>query len=248
MRKINIILLILIIIPLIFALDEQQTYKKGVPLDYKVACDDASGSICNSTVACSITINYPNGSNMAKNELMTRDMTYYNYTLSDSNTTGVYSAIINCSSASTEGLKTAQFRITNYGANQTPYGLAIILMALPFLVGLFCIIWAVNIDGSNKWIIGIKEDPVLEVNYAGYLKLFLFLGSYVCFWVMLFFVWQTADTFEVIPSLVDILRTVFNIWTFIFYPLILVVTLLGVIKFVTDTKYLKMAERGLKPR
>lgn len=247
MKKSIFIFMLILFVSLCYA-DETLIFKRADDIDLKIPCFKSNNSLCSALAKCQLSVNYPNGSNLLNGGNMSYADTYFNYSLGALNTTGQYAAVMFCVDNSEAGYNNFAFIVNNSGSGNKPYGIAIILVALPFIIGLFLVIWGINLDGKNKWEIGDNDIPILEVNYGAYLKLFLFLAAYVSFWVMWFFIWQAADTFEVLPNLIDIISTIFGIWTFCFYPLILIIILMGLVKTVTDMKYLKMLKRGLKPR
>lgn len=71
------------------------TFKQGEKADITVQCI-FNGTICSTNSTCNLTINYPNNSIYISNQLMNRNNSYFNYTLSSSNTVGDYPCSSTC--------------------------------------------------------------------------------------------------------------------------------------------------------
>ncbi len=99
-KKVIILLLVfvLILIPIVTA-TSSFTFKKDSNAEVKIPCFNSNLSLCSASTLCVITINYPDSTNLTKNQTMTYNENYYNYTISGSqlNVEGEYASIVSCS-------------------------------------------------------------------------------------------------------------------------------------------------------
>ena len=79
MKKILIILMLVMIIPIVNA--QSFTLKENDMVNMRFRCFDENNNYCSSSTDLLISIEYPNGSNAYDNISMTYNPTYYNITL-----------------------------------------------------------------------------------------------------------------------------------------------------------------------
>jgi len=105
-----------------FCLADETTkfYKTGTNITLSSKCiDDETGALCSDSAECNISITYPNGQNMVKNQEMVFDKPYFLYNLSSSKDLGVYSSVMCCSDGDNDGCGSFSFVINNIGSNNS---------------------------------------------------------------------------------------------------------------------------------
>lgn len=115
MRKEVLLLLFVFFIPLVYA-EPSFIFQQNQDVDLKISCYDINSTLCNNATVCTLTINYPNAINLIKNETMTYNDNYYNYTLNynQTNILGEYYVNVECY-GSNNGFSTFTFKITPTG-------------------------------------------------------------------------------------------------------------------------------------
>lgn len=140
-KSIILIIVFLLIIPFVFSSEVEYTFKKNTITDIKVPCITDADAYCSSGTNCTITVNYPNGTNMLNNNNMTYTDSYFNYTFNDTSfkTNGLYFVAVNCVGATDNGFTTFNIRITETGKEVTEEGsfngiiIGIILLGITLL-------------------------------------------------------------------------------------------------------------------
>ena len=148
MKKLPILLLMLLVVPLISA----QTYKQNQELDFKVPFE-VNGSIPSSDANCNISIKYPDGSYLKRNASMTNlNNGDFNITLSEYNVSkiGEYEWIAFCCDGGSQCASGySSFEITPSGFGDLTSGQAltlflsigvILIMAILFFIFSFKVI------------------------------------------------------------------------------------------------------------
>jgi len=120
---------------------------------------------CNNCTYCNLTsIRYPNGSNIFNNIEMTKDGTYYNYTLNETytGTVGIYKYCYDCGNAAEKATGCINFEVTLSGM-EAPEGQSYILAGIFIVVfGIACVF---------LWLSNQIEEPGI--------KIFFLLASFV---------------------------------------------------------------------
>jgi len=138
------LLITLSLISLIFLIEiasAQFVYQQGEIIDLKIPCF-MNDTYCDANVYCNITILKPNTETLVDNKLMTRQSSYYNYTLTSANDTGIYQGTMVCKSATLNGKSSFDFKITPSGEDLTTaqgglaIGLLLSIVGLAFFFGL----------------------------------------------------------------------------------------------------------------
>ena len=101
MKK-TIMMLVLFVILSNMVIAASFYYREGDEIDLKIPCLN-NETLCDSSVGCNITINYPNGSSMVSSQPMSLSNSKYNYTLDDSTFLGEYNAMVFCYAHSKAG-------------------------------------------------------------------------------------------------------------------------------------------------
>lgn len=131
-RIITILILTLLFCSFISA-EPEFYYKQGEDVDIKIPCVN-NGLVCTIAASCNITINYPNGTNMVKNTLMTNSGVYHNYSLTESLTSGEYNSIIYCIDGNNSGANMFTFVINGIGESEdNTYLLMVVIFGLLIL-------------------------------------------------------------------------------------------------------------------
>jgi len=128
MRKYIFILFLLLFSSIAFA-EPTLFYKQGESIDLKIPCAN-DGLPCSSVSTCNITINYPNGSNMVNNQLMTNNGAYHNYTLVSSSVVGEYQTTIFCEDGADAGYDGFSFQVNSTGEKENENTILIIYLVL----------------------------------------------------------------------------------------------------------------------
>lgn len=142
-NKILMLGILLLVLPLVFA----QTYQKGIDVDLKIPFE-VNGSVASSAATCNVSIDYPNGTYVKEEALMTnRDNGDFNITLipSELSELGVYEWRAFCC----DGTKCAggygDFEITTTGKTKVSVLNNQILLIL-ILLGVVLIIFGFYLD------------------------------------------------------------------------------------------------------
>ena len=118
------IVLVLLVLPFVSGNEASYHFEKDTTTDLKVPCVTETNTYCADSTTCTITVNYPNGSNLINNASMNFTDSYFNFTLNSSaiNTNGLYFAAVNCIGESDNGFTTFYFRVTETGKEVTDDG------------------------------------------------------------------------------------------------------------------------------
>jgi len=138
-------------------------YQKGIDVPLAIPCFDNDNRYCDSSYECNITITSPNFSVLVANQPMTRNNSFYNYTLFADFTQDVGRYMVNalCTNLTYSGYSLFYFEVTNNGFFTNDWTF---ILAVGFIVFLFII---------SAFIINSEEHPVLQV----ILFLFAFLNA-----------------------------------------------------------------------
>lgn len=163
---------------------------------------------------------------------------------------GDYSRLIQCNSSNYGDFSELSFRVgyNNFEAtiqDALIYSLLILILISFFIVTL---IFAYSIDGENQFTLGPSGERLIEINAGKFVKLFLYLLAHLFFWMVSWASWKIADTFELSLTLSFILRIIFIVDSILWFPIIIMVTAIGLMKLFADNEALKLAKRGLMPR
>lgn len=173
---------------------------------------------------------------------------YEFYVQGENLTTGSYFANYQCNSSSgLSGATRYDFEVTPSGTNPTTaqgflYGL-LIIASMFFLV--VCLYGAFTIDGKNEFTMG---GDLIRVNFNKYYKGFLFLIAYLFAIFTTYLTWQVSAQFLLLDLGTAIFKTMFNILWIGFFPIMILLIIIGFVKWLADVELHKLAERGLKPR
>ena len=108
-----------------------------------------------------------------------------------------------------------------------------------------CLYGAFTIDGKNEFSMG---GDLIKVNFNKYYKGFLFLLAYLFSIFTSYLTWQVSAQFLFLDWGSVIFKTIHNILWIGFFPLMIILIIIGFVKWLADVELHKLAERGLKPR
>ena len=193
---------------------------------------------------------FPSGDVLYLNSSMVKNGFSYTYNWSNTSELGEYFYFV-CGDKD-EGLacETLSFMVSVNGERFTTpssivYAILIAVFTIFFIVSLM---FAIFMDGENKFTMGPEGERLLEVNSGMYVKLFLYLLSYLFFWVLSWSIWQVSVVFLPTSNLLGVLRIIFIVETIAWLPIMLIVAVIGIVKHVTDSEILNLNKRGLMPR
>ncbi len=150
------------------------TYKQNSNINMRVACRNADGD-CSNNANCNITVDYPNTNSMIFNQNMTKNNTFYNYTLPDSSTVGRYSMVFKCNDVNKNTTVDYFFFITATGDKSSTLFIFIIelLLKIAFLIFVVILcIWGIRrVRNANE----NKKTPYVMV---AFLRVLWGSGSY----------------------------------------------------------------------
>jgi len=163
---------------------------------------------------------------------------------------GVYFKLIQCEVDGLGGFFGNQFRVGSNSVEASTSDAIINSILLLIFVILFvvCLAFAYNTDGENKFTMGDSGEPLIEINTGKYVKLLLYLFSYLFFWMLTWVAWQIGDMFLMSQTLTGVLRVLFIFETIVWVPLFIIVVVIGLIKHLADIQLEKQTRRGLFPR
>jgi cytochrome bd-type quinol oxidase subunit 2 len=135
---------------------------------------------------------------------MNYNSAYYNYTLNDSSTNGVYNSYMYCCINTDCGNSIFQFEINNRGDNSSPNIILAIIIILPMILGIIILFGAVNLN---------QEEHIA-------LKIFLFLLSISTFFASGYLAMSNIVQFYNFVSIQDSLSNNIFIYGLIFVVII----------------------------
>jgi len=238
--------LMIFLVSIISVSAETMIYPQNQTLDLKVPCFN-NNTFCSTGAACNLTIFHSNDSLLVDNQGMTNKGSYFNYTLTNSQTStvGSYKQYVTCWDGD-NGFVSSEFKITPKGVEGTTHNsiLYVVLLLVCLVLMIISFIGAVKIDGNNTYDMG----KLIELNYGKYAKMGLFFLSYLMLWFMTYFAWQVADTFLMFDFVTWVFRFGFIFLAIMLGPLLFVVVILALLKWLADLKMWKWSERNLPIR
>lgn len=239
------ILLLFLLVVNVSAQDYRLYGKQNTDVPIIDHCYDA-GANCPATIDCNITINNE-AILLVNNKVMSNNGFFLNYTFTNTSQIGKYQASVVCSNAGTSSFDNFFFRIT-YSGNEPLTTGEVILYAISFIfflmAGIGLLVWALTINTKNKY----KVGEYLEINYAKYLKLFMFFLSYLSFWIFTFITSTLAEDYLELPLIQSIFMFIFKTMGYLIVPVLMVLSVVAFVDWLADVKLHKLAKRGLNER
>lgn len=213
-----------------------ETYKQGQTIDLKISCIHTN---CSNTQ--NITIVAPNSSILIDNVETTLSNGFLNITFNNTNALGDYSYFLS------PDYYDGTFDVTPTGYNSTTAQSLAYSFLLIFSIILMCLAWtfAFVIDGKHEWTMG---GDLVQVNFNNYFKLGLFFMGYLFAIFSSFLAWQVSSNVLLIDTGSTIFSFLFNTLWVLLFPIIILILILGLIKWLADLELHKLGERGLHER
>ena len=233
-----------------YYLDEPSFYfEKDKIADVRMPCE-LNNTICSATAVCNISIYYPNSSSYVQKVAMTNNQADMNYTMENTSTLGTYRSTMWCADGIPKGLTVFTFEINNYGRNEEGTGTLLLVILIPLLIiFIVCLIIAITTESkTSNFTMGPEGDYILEMNYGMYLKILMYLLSYIFLWMITFLTWKISEIIISLSFLAGFLRLIWIVETVFIIPIFLIVSIIGITKHLTDSYLTKLAKRGLRPR
>lgn len=231
---------------------QQEYYKAGenITLNFHVY-NSSKILVTNESANCTLHIYGDTGEHIVSTNLSydADDADFY-YVIDKSQTEriGRYPYLINCVNTIDEGgFLSTYFSTTQSGSTSTIQESIIYSILIVFVTILFCLtsIGSYKVDGNNEFSMG---GDLVEINYGKYVKIALGLVSYLLLTFITFLCWQTSYNFLAFNFMSNIFEMSFLILQYLTIPLIMIVTIVAITKWLLDVKLHKLKVRGLKPR
>ena len=190
MKKILLILFVAIVFINVVSAEPSYIFKQNEEVDLKVSCFKNDYSFCAITTTCNLTIIFPNNDILIDNELMTNNVNYFNYTLSEgiNSRIGEYPVSVSCE-GTYNGFSTFTYEVTETGESAGNYRIAIyiiiILAWLLFIIGAYKAEYTfIGLSGIIMLVFGVyvltngldNFDNTLTIAFGGIHALF---GGYL---------------------------------------------------------------------
>lgn len=207
--------------------------------------------ICDSCSFVNIeSVIFPSGEVSYLNDSMVKSGFSYTYNWSNTSEVGEYFYFVCGDKSDVLTCETLSFLVSTSGhifdiPSSIMYGILIFIFTILFVVTL---IFAIMMDGDNKFTLGPEGETLVELNVGKYVKLFLYLLSYLFFWILSWSIWQVSTRFLLSTNLFGVLEVIFIIVTIAWIPIILIVAVIGFMKHFTDSEILNLSKRGIMPR
>lgn len=162
-------------------------------------------------------------------------------------TPGSYFINYECNNSDSQGGVRYDFQVTTSGTiPTTAQGLiyAILILASMFFLTI-SLYGGFAINGENEFTMG---GDLIRVNFNKYYKGFLFLVSYLFGIFTSYLAWQVSSQFLILDLGTAVFKTIFTILLIGFFPIIILLVIIGFVKWIADVELHKLAERNLKQR
>lgn len=237
MNKKILIITILIILPMILAVETLGTFQEGFCVDLKQVCD-------NCTYVNITKVTYPNSTDAIKGQIsMSKNVSEYNYTFCFTDVTGTY---IYTTCGDSDGVYTCasvDFEITPTGtvfdtSQAIFYSMFIICMFFVFILTLY---GALRIPWKNK---RNSDGKVISVNELKYVKAILWYFLYYEAWFMSFLLYGMFTGFLGVGGVGNFFRVAYVIFKSLLFPITFGTIFFIIIIIVQDMKFQRAISRG----
>jgi hypothetical protein len=170
-----------------------------------------------------------------------------NLNASNFTSVGDYCHLIECNTSTQTGAIERCFEVTESGTSPTTAQsliYALLILASMFFL-LVCLYGAFTIDGKNDFTMG---GDLIKVNFNKYYKGFLFLIAYLFAIFTSYLTWQVSVQFLILDLGTAVFKTIFTFLWLMFFPIMILLIIVGFMKWLTDVELHKLAERHLKQR
>lgn len=142
MRKLILILLIIgMIMPMVMAIDDRYTFNEKA--DMKFSCETASGTICDSSYKCNLTLLYPNKTMFLSDSKATYNLNYFNVSTNNLTEKGIWTGMPSCCTGSTCKQTSYLFEVTDNG-KENPTAGVIVLFCILYLIIIAFMLYAIT--------------------------------------------------------------------------------------------------------
>lgn len=229
-------------------LDTSPVYKVNEAVDLKVRCFDSNNTLCLSSATCFIDVDAPDGDNIVSNGSMTRQPTFYNYTLNntDVDELGRYGVVARCL-GSQDGFSTFTFIITQTGEVLSDAEAKLFLGLLFMAVVLFCLclLGFIRIPYENP-----RSDDrlIIGIQHLKYVKILMGYFAYLLLVFISFMLWTTAASYLFLDVAALWFKFVFYALVGTLFPLTVAFVIFGFIRFALDRNIQRGIRRGIPVR
>jgi len=219
----------------------------------------------NDTIYCILNLLEPQGRNVARawiqknfglpsNPNACQNCFWWDITAGNFTKTGLYGLNIRCQTYDNRTLGgdlMTPLDVTESGKASTSelaIGTAItysMLLIASIIFMIACIYFGFSLNGDDTWTMG---GDLVEANPNKYLKMGLYFIAYLFAITTTFIAWQMSEAFNISIIGSAIFGTLFTILWLAFIPILLLVIIVGFMKWLSDAELHRLAERGLKPR
>jgi hypothetical protein len=244
MRVIWLFALMLLVLPLVSA----DVYEAETNISLTQSCYN-NGTYCSGSAVCNISVFSPTGEVLVNNLEMTNQNAFFNYTLSDSNTSefGDYEYRIMCEDSGLSNFGIFAFEVTPSGTSPTTahaifYVIAFIFSIVFFLLAL---LGGIKLPWKNNY----SEDGYLvNISDLKYLKLFCWFFAYIC---LIWLAWlgrAVNNMFLFVDAGTGVFDGIFYFLMAFFVPVFFLVAFVGFVRYINDKKFQNLLGRGVKVR
>lgn len=246
--KLYIIIGLLIIFSLgvVSAIDYEYVFKQNTPVDLKFSCfDETTGEPCDTNYLCNITVYYPNFTVLINNDVATRNPSYYNYSITDTSTLGLYQYQSFCTNGTSGGWSPELYYLINtmgedFNLTKSVLYLSVLILSLGIFG--FCIHWAIKIPFDNK---RGKDGIIVGMNDLKFLKIFLWFFVYLLAIFIMFMAKAVTGVLEI-----GLATSLFNLlfWMLLVFllPVFIVTTTVIIVRFFADRKIEMLVNRNIR--
>lgn len=130
--------------------EDELYFQANTDIDLKIPCI-YDNTVCGATFNCNVTITSPDGDIFVSGQTMTRQSSYYNYTLPSSDVEGKYYLTMYCSDGTENGYSTFFFNINKRGSDKE-YSMISILIGFLILIAFFLVMGYVEEFWAMQWV------------------------------------------------------------------------------------------------
>ena len=240
MKKWFIFLVLLLILPLVTALD-YQTHKQDTTLEFSITSNNATG--CNLT-----SINAPLGNIIIINQTGTRSSQTFNFTIDGGNYSefGTYCHKLECSDGSTVVSGEKCYEVNYFGKELTSSQSTIYIGLLGILIfTLFVTFFGMGyLPKENAT---DEYGRIMSINYLKHFRLVLWLFSYFLFVAILYLSSNIAFSFLPAELFAKVIFTLFVIFMSMSPIIVIVLMISFFVEFYHDKEFQGMLNRGIFP-
>ena len=221
-------------------------YKQNVEINMSLPCV-LDGSPCDSDARCNFTSSYPNGSYLAKDEIMTFSLGGDFNTVQTFSLTGNYPSKMSCTQDGVNGTSNFFIKITPSGEELETsggilHGIALFASILLFILAAY---GATKMPWKNK---RNMEGEVIGINNLKWIKITFITVSYLILIWISYLLWQLTERYLLMDGANLFFKMSFWFLMSFFFPLIVVFGAIGILTWLSDKKTHKMLTRGIKVR